>query len=139
MTRPAGWEDAGTTDFGDSAALSDWLLSLILQGKKTATCSALRDFHHDGTPLTRVGQRDVVLDFVGRAAAGIEYTDVALLRFREVPEAFALAEGEGSFQDWHHGHRAFFTRNGGWSPELLLVCERFRLIEQFDPAPAPSA
>lgn len=138
MIRPPGWENAGTTEFGDSETLSDWLVSLILQGKKTATCGALRDYHQDGTPLTLVGQRDLVLDFAGRAVAGIEYTEVTLLRYREVPEAFALAEGEGSFQDWQDGHRAYFTRNGGWSPEMLLVCERFRLISRFDPGAAPS-
>lgn len=133
MIRPPGWQDAGTTDFGDSQGLSDWLLALILNGKKTATCGALRDFHREAVPITKAGHRDLVLDFAGRPVVGIEYTEVTIRRFREVPEDFALAEGEGSFQDWYHGHHAYFARNGGWSPEMLLVCERFRLIERFAP------
>lgn len=131
MIRPPGWETCGTTSIGDSRALSGWLLSLVLGGTKTATCGALRDFHIERLALTRAGQRDLVLDFDGRPVAGIEYTEVSLHRFRQVPEAFARAEGEGTFEDWRKGHRAYFTRNGGWSPEMLLVCERFRLVERF--------
>ena len=31
--------------------------------------------------------------------------------------------------DWREGHRAYFTRNGGFSPDMMLWCERFRLVE----------
>ncbi|WBU61834.1 ASCH domain-containing protein [Paracoccus albus] len=50
---------------------------------------------------------------------------------RDIPEDFALAEGEGSFDDWPQGHIEFFTRNGGFDPDMDLVCERFRLVEDF--------
>ena len=58
-----------------------------------------------------------------------ETTEVTIRRFRDVPEDFALAEGEGSFDDWTRGHIDFFTRNGGFDPDMELVCERFRLVE----------
>jgi uncharacterized protein YhfF len=38
-------------------------------------------------------------------------------------------EGDESLQDWRDGHQDYFTRNGGFSPDMLLWCERFRLIE----------
>jgi hypothetical protein len=32
---------------------------------------------------------------------------------------------------WRRDHQAYFERNGGFDPEMLLVCERFRLVEDF--------
>ena len=52
-------------------------------------------------------------------------------RFDEVPEDFALAEGEGTFDDWKLGHERFFRRNGGFSPDMMLLCERFEVVEVF--------
>ncbi|MEO1277180.1 MAG: ASCH domain-containing protein, partial [Pseudomonadota bacterium] len=44
----------------------------------------------------------------------------------------ALAEGENdSLEGWRADHRAYFERNGGWSPDMMLLCERFRVIEDF--------
>ncbi len=47
----------------------------------------------------------------------------------EVPEAFALAEGENDTLDgWRRDHRVYFERTGGWAPDMLLMCERFRVV-----------
>jgi uncharacterized protein YhfF len=53
------------------------------------------------------------------------------MAFDQVPWSFAAAEGEGdrTLEDWRAGHRAYFTRNGGFAPDMVLWCERFRLIE----------
>ena len=119
----------GTFAFGDSPALADALLALVLDGRKTASCGALRDFGADGETLPEVGRRDVVLDGAGQPAAVIETLEVTRCRFADVPEEFALAEGEGDFAAWRAGHITYFERNGGWSEDLELVCERFRLVE----------
>ena len=74
-------------------------------------------------------RRDLALDWDGKPALLIETVEVTIQRFRDVPEDFALAEGEGDFEEWKRGHIAYFTRNGGYDPDMLLVCERFRLIE----------
>ncbi len=29
---------------------------------------------------------------------------------------------------WRAGHAAFFARTGGFAPDMLLWCERFRLV-----------
>ena len=115
--------------FGDSPALADRLLSLVLSGAKTATCGALRDYIAEGTPIPHVGRQDIILDGRARPAALIEYTEVTQRRFDDVPEDFALAEGEGDFADWRRGHMDYFERTGGWSADLMLVCERIRLVE----------
>jgi uncharacterized protein YhfF len=114
--------------FGDSRALCDELLALVRQGAKTATCGALRDFEA-GEPMPQVGRRDVALDWDGKPALLIETVEVTIRRFHDVPEDFALAEGEGDFDSWKQGHIAFFTRNGGFDPDMMLVCERFKLVE----------
>lgn len=113
--------------FGDGPELCAALTGLVRSGAKTATCGALRDFDPGDKPV--VGRRDVALNWDGTPAVVIETVEVTERRFCDVPEDFALAEGEGDFDDWRRGHEAFFTRNGGFDPQMMLLCERFRVIE----------
>lgn len=126
------YADAVTFRFGDSPELADELLALVLSGRKTATCGALRDYG-GAEPVPVVGRRDVVLDGSGRRAAVIETVEAIVRRFDEVDADFARDEGEGdlSYEYWRDAHRAYFERNGGYSPDMKLVCERFRLVEVF--------
>jgi uncharacterized protein YhfF len=43
----------------------------------------------------------------------------------------AAKEGEGdkSLAFWQQGHRAFFSREGSFSPDMWLVFEEFELVE----------
>jgi uncharacterized protein YhfF len=77
------YADAVTFSFGDSPEMADELLALVLSGRKTATCGALRDFG-GADPVPEVGRRDVVLDGRGRRAAVIETISVERKRFDEV-------------------------------------------------------
>ncbi|MFY0475619.1 ASCH domain-containing protein [Achromobacter marplatensis] len=131
MKPPAPYENAVTFQFGDTPELADELLALVLAGTKTATCGALHHFN-DKEPVPAVGRRDVVLDGLGRPACVIETTSVLIQRFDQVDEAFAVAEGEGPYDAWRESHVAYFERNGGYSPDMMLVCERFRMVEVFD-------
>lgn len=125
---------AETFTFGDSRGLCDELLALIRAGKKRATCGALRDFTEGGEALPVPGRRDIALDWNGNPALVIETIEVSIRRFCDVGADFALAEGEdATLAGWQAGHRAFFDRNGGWSPDMELVCERFRLVEDLAP------
>lgn len=131
MALPDRYRNAVQFSFGDSPELADELLALVLSGKKTATCGALGVFGPD-EPMPVVGRRDVVLDGRGKPACIVETVAVTEYRFDDVPEDFAVAEGEGSYDDWRAGHITYFTRNGGWSGDMMLVCERFRLVEVFE-------
>lgn len=126
---------AVTFSFGDSPEMADELLALVIAGTKTATCGALRDYGPGGEAMPVVGRRDVALDGGGRHAAVIETLEVNIKRFDEVDEAFAFNEGEGdrTLADWRESHKAFFERHGGFSPDMELVCERFKLVEVLDP------
>lgn len=117
-------------EYGDSEALCTELVTLIRAGTKTATCGALRDWEAEGEALPDVGQYEVVLNWDETPAAVVRMTEVAVHPYSAVTEDFALAEGENDdFAGWDAGHRAYFERNGGWSPDLMLVCQRFELVE----------
>jgi len=130
MGPPAG--SGVTFTFGDSAAMCARLLALVRAGRKTATCGAMRDFGADGEPLPEVGRRDVALNWDGTPALLIETVEVSQCRFCDMDEAFMLAEGENEdMQGWIRDHRAYFERNGGFDPEMMLVCERFRMVYDY--------
>ena len=116
--------------FGDSQEISEWLIGLVLEGKKTGTCWAYRDVA-DGEPMLQVGDIAVYTDWDCRDVCAVEFTKIEICRFDHVPEPFALSEGEGSYDDWRRGHIQWLSRTGGWSPEMEIVCENFRVIELF--------
>jgi len=126
----ARYRGAETFKFGDTPELSAECLKLVRSGKKTATCGALRDFEEGDEEMPKPGRRDIALDWQGRPALVIETVEVTQMRFDEVDEDFAMAEGEfRDLEDWRKGHERFFARNGGFAPDMMLVCERFRLVE----------
>ncbi len=114
--------------FGDGPRLADELLELVVKGIKSATCST-EDEPNTSTP----GERWIVLDGRGEPACVIETTEVTYRRFGEVDAAFAYEEGEGdrSLQYWREAHRHYFGRQGKFSEDMMLMCERFRLVEVF--------
>ena len=114
--------------FGDGSELADELLGLVIRGIKTATCST-EDEPNTSTP----GERWIVRDGHGEPRCVIETTEVSYRRFDEVDANFAFEEGEGdrSLDHWRKAHRAYFTRQGKFSEDMMLMCERFRLVEVF--------
>ncbi|WP_150524088.1 ASCH domain-containing protein [Roseibium sediminis] len=126
----AKYPGAQTFTFGDSKELCDELVSLVRSGKKTASCGALQEFTSTDTPMPIVGRRDISLNWDGTPAFVMETVEVTIRRFCEVDADFALAEGENeTLEAWQAGHRAYFERNGGFSEDMELICERFKLIE----------
>ena len=127
-------EGAGsvTFTFGDSEDLCNNLLRLVRSGKKTATCEALRAYGHEGDAMPTVGRRDTALNWNGTPALVLETLDVSQVRFCDVDECFALAEGENDdLEGWRRDHRSYFERNGGFDSEMMLVCERFKLVRDY--------
>ena len=127
-----------TFKFGDIERDCRWLTQLVRDGRKTATCDRIEKFG-DGPrqePLPVVGRRDVALNWDGTPAVEVETLSVTFHRFDEVPEEFALAEGENdSLEGWRRGHRVYFERTGGWSAAMMLMCERFRVTRDFAKEP----
>lgn len=126
------YPDASHFKFGDNEGLCITLLELVRSGTKTATCTALRDFEDVSEQMPEVGRRDIALDWDGHPALIIETVHLKICRFDEVDEDFALAEGENDdLAGWQRDHQTYFERTGGSSPDMKVVCERFRMIEDF--------
>lgn len=124
---------AGTFKFGDSAELSARLITLVRNGRKRATCGAQRDFEDDPDAMPVEGRIDICAHWDGTPALVIKTTKVRQIRFCDVTEDMALAEGENdTLEGWRKGHKAYFKRNGGYHPEMMLVFEHFDLIEDLD-------
>jgi uncharacterized protein YhfF len=121
--------------FGDTPKLADELLELVIKGVKTATCST-EDEPNTSTP----GERWVVRDGSGAPRCVIETVEVSYRRYNEVDAAFAREEGEGdlSLDYWRDAHRRYFGRLGRFSEDMMLMCERFRLVEVFADSRVPS-
>jgi uncharacterized protein YhfF len=113
--------------FGDSPALADELLELVLAGRKTATCWAVSE----GDKGVEAGKRWIVKDGRGRPRAILETVEVERRRFEGIDERFAFDEGEGdrSLAYWRRAHTNYFTRRGEFHPGMEVYCERFRLVE----------
>ncbi|WNB91018.1 ASCH domain-containing protein [Bacillus sp. NEB1478] len=135
------WESEGKNK---PASVSAWqfgaepdhLAQLVIDGVKTATCSGLIFYEMENEPLPSVGDYSIILSSKDVPLAIIKTTEVKTMPMNEVPEDFAVAEGEGdrSYRYWKEAHVAFFTAELSkmgleFSEEMLLVCERFKLID----------
>ena len=123
------WRSLEQFSFGDSPKLANELAELVLAGKKRATCWAASE-----GPKTHAGRQWVVRDGAGVAIAVIETVELTQRRFDEVDAAFAFDEGEGdrTLASWTRAHRNYFGRQGTFAPDMLLWCERFRLVARLD-------
>ena len=128
------WRSLERFSFGDSPELADELAELVLAGKKRATCWATSE-----GPKTHVGKQWVVLDGSGVPIAVIETIELTQRRFDQVDATFAFEEGEGDRTpaSWRRAHRNYFGRQGTFAPDMLLYCERFRLLARLDADAAP--
>jgi uncharacterized protein YhfF len=129
MSNDLNWRDLEQFSFGDSPAMADELADLVLAGRKRATCWAVGD-----GPMTDVGKRIVMLDGAGIPKAVLETVELVQRRFSEIDEGFAFDEGEGdrTLEYWKTAHQQYFERHGTFNAEMLLYCERFRLIERIE-------
>lgn len=118
--------------FGATPEHADGLLRLVLDGVKTGTASSLLDYEADGDPLPEVGELSIILDGSGAPRAVLETTEVVTVPFDQVTAEHARAEGEGdrTLAAWRQIHERFWTEHsdGGFAPDMPVVCERFRLI-----------
>ncbi|KRR13887.1 ASCH domain-containing protein [Bradyrhizobium jicamae] len=125
---PEKYQGLRSFAFGDGPKLADELLDLVIKGVKTATCST-EDEPNTPTP----GEQWIVRDGSGEPRCVIETIEVTYRLFPDVDAAFAYDEGEGdrSLDYWRKAHRTYFGRQGKFREDMMLMCERFRLVEVF--------
>lgn len=119
--------------FGDDA---DYLAQLVIDGIKTATCSSYIFYEIENERLPAVDDYSIILNSSNEPVAMIRTIEVKIMPMNEVPEDFAISEGEGdrTYQYWKDTHTRFFTEELGklgleFSEDMMLVCERFELVD----------
>jgi len=122
--------------FGDGAEMADELLTLVLDGTKTATAGLLSDYAAAGEPLPQPGGHWIVLDGRGSPRCVLRTLEVRLGALTSVDDAFAWDEGEGdrTRYSWLESHGRFFSRSredaaAGFDEDVdVVVFERFEVV-----------
>ena len=118
--------------YGDSAELNAEILGLVRAGRKTMSCDALPAFTARGEPVPEVGRTDIALDWDGNPALAVQTVTVEHIPFDRMDESRIPPQGE--FRDldhWRQGYRAYLTRSGHFAPDVVMVVETFRVVEDF--------
>lgn len=125
----AGWS------FGDTDALADELLELVLAGVKWATPPSVWELEARGEPMPQPGDLHVITDSAGVARCIIRTTRVLIKPFNEVGSEYARSEGEGdgTLAYWRRTHGAYYERvladtDYASRPEMPAVCEQFEVV-----------
>jgi len=121
--------------FGDSPKLIDQLLTLVLEGRKVASCNLLRETELEGWPETEVGAYNIILDGGGHPRAVIRTTSVQVCAFRDVTAEHAYREGEDdrTLKSFRREHIKYFTRVGErlgfhFHEDMEVEMEDFELV-----------
>lgn len=122
-----------SVEIGTPGEMRSRLNALILAGTKHATAGLLAEYEAEGEPLEHVGELLALVDDDLRRIATLRVTSVEPSRFADVPDAFALAEGEGdlSGDDFRASHRRFWTSQGEViTDDTMVVLVHFELVER---------
>ncbi|MDQ0208795.1 ASCH domain-containing protein [Alkalicoccobacillus murimartini] len=117
--------------FGDEP---DYLAGLVINGTKTATCYGYQLYEIEKVQIPTVGDYSIILNKKDEPVAITQITKVEIKPLNEVDEAFAIAEGDGSYENWYTIHKRYFTeklREVGmqYKEDMLLVCQTIKLID----------
>ncbi|UXZ05313.1 ASCH domain-containing protein [Moraxella nasicaprae] len=116
--------------FGDSPEMADELVQLVLNGKKTLTCTALI-WHLEENDKTLVGGFEVITDGRDTPKCMVQLTAQFIKNFDEVDEDLARKEGEGdlSLAYWRAAHQEFFERYGVFDEKMGLLFTEFKVVK----------
>ena len=138
MTPEELWERsglAGTYEAWFFGEAPDKLADLVLQGIKTATCSAYDLYQINNEPLPQAGDYSVILNSSEEAVCIIKTIKVYVTEFKNVSEEHAFKEGEGdrSLEYWRKVHESFLTNelatvHKGFDENTKVVCEEFEVV-----------
>jgi uncharacterized protein YhfF len=121
--------------YGDSAELSEELLSLIKSGRKRAGTGLLWVYERDGEHIARAGDVEIVLDHLQEPALVTRIISSEIVPYCEVTAEYAAIEGEGdgSLDYWRKAHWAYFSRECeriGREPSesMPVICNIFEVL-----------
>ena len=112
------------------------LAELTLTGKKKASSGLFSLYQQYKVDLPKVGTKQIITDFDGKAKAIIQITKVDTVPFNQISADYAemdMGTNIEPLKKWKKAHWDFFAkvmRENGDQPteERLVVCERFKTI-----------
>jgi len=112
------------------------LAELTLNGKKKASSGLYSLYKQYNVDLPKVGTKQIVTDFDGKAKAIIENTSVDTIPFNEISKDYAeldMGTDVDPLEKWKKAHWDFFEsflKENGEKPteDMLVVCVRFETI-----------
>ena len=114
---------------------ANYLLGLVLEGKKRATASSLWGYEIEGCPIPRIGDMSVITYWDGTPGCVIKTTNVRIIPYREITYDIAKLEGEDdTLESWQRNHKRFFTEEGKelgytFSEDMPVIFEEFEIVE----------
>jgi uncharacterized protein YhfF len=135
-TGEPGWP-RGIDAFGDSEAMMDELLALVLIGQKRGTACLARWYEDDPNGPPKTGDLWIITDGRNEPVCVTRTTKVEIMPVKDVTAEFAAIEGEsdGTYEYWITEHRKFWSREAAregfeYSDDLDVICEEFELVWQ---------
>ena len=138
MTAEELWRRSGLSGEYEAWAFGeapDELAGLVVQGIKTATCSAYELYLINKEPLPQSGDYSVILNSNEDAVCIVKTLKVYVTEFIRVSEEHAFKEGEGdrSLDYWRRVHERFLTDelasvNKSFDENTKVVCEEFEVV-----------
>jgi uncharacterized protein YhfF len=137
VKRETGIEGIFTDAYGigDTPELKQELLNLVLEGKKRASTSLVKESELEGWPEPEVGQYNIILDGHDKPAAVVRTVNIRRCRFSDVDEEHAYwgGEDERTLDSYIREHTKYYTRRGAalgfeFAPNMEVTLERFELV-----------
>lgn len=113
----------------------NYLLDLVLKGKKKATASSKIGYQIEGDEIPKEGDMSVITDWEGTPRCVIRTTRVRIIPYKDITFDIAKLEGEDdNLESWRRNHESFFREEGKelgyqFSEDMEIIFEEFELVE----------
>lgn len=114
----------------------NYLLDLVLKGRKKATASSVLGYQIEGEEIPEEGKLSVITDWNGNPKCVIKTTKVRIIPYKDITFEIAKLEGEDdTLESWRKNHEEFFTEEGKeigykFSEDMEVIFEEFEVIER---------
>jgi uncharacterized protein YhfF len=112
---------------------NDYLVFLVLEGKKRATTSLYKEYEMEKEELPKVGDMGVLLFSNGNKACITKVVNVIIKKFKEINEELSSLEGEGSLEHYRKVHYDIFSKiDNNFNEDSLVVFEIFEVVDKYE-------
>lgn len=115
----------------------NYLLGLVLEGRKKATASSVWGYEIEGDKLPEEGAMSIITDWSGASRCLIRTTRVRIIPYNEITFDVAKLEGEDDcLESWRKNHEEFFREEGKelgyeFKEDMPVIFEEFEVVERY--------